>query len=242
MVRSAPVMRISLRLLPLLPMLFLATPSAGQPLDTWYASRMTMGGAPVLVEYFWSMGHRMRAQSVVGGRPLLTLVNEKRYIIIDGMARTGISIERSPIAIRQDADRGRPFGNEAERMIAGGAEMVGTTVVAGQDAERYRVTDAAGRREVWVTKDELRVPIQVMRRDRRSGTEIHSQYLDWNHGVALPDAFFEPPPDVTLESYTYDAYIEASQKGAVGPAPPFYADLLHGVRNPEEGIDLESEP
>ena len=69
-----------------------------------------------------------------------------------------------------------------------------------------------------------------LRRDRRSGVEFRSQYLDWNHAIGLPDHLFEPPSDVELEPVGYDDYVERSKKGAVGPAPPFYADLLHGRR------------
>jgi hypothetical protein len=228
MVRSATVKRTSVSVAVLV--VALVASSAGAQQNNWYASRMTFGEAPVFIEHFWSRGVSMRAQSVIRGRPLITLVNERRYIIIDSLAKKGISIERGPVAIAQDAGRKRPFGNEGDRIIAAGAERVGGEVLGGQDVDRYRLTGSAGRSEVWVTHDDLRVPIQVLRRQRKTGSETRLQYLDWDTPMALPDHFFEPERDVELEVITYDDYVERSKLGAVGPAPPFYADLLHGVR------------
>lgn len=232
MVRSAVVKRTSLSafLSALLAALAWAPAAPAQPVPSWYTSRMTVSEGPILVEHFWSKGRRMRAQTVIAGRPIITLVDEKHYVIYDEMSRTGISIGRSPIAIAQDEGRGRPFGREGDRILAEGAEKVGSAVLAGQDADHYRITDARGRREVWLTRDELHVPIQVSIRDRRTGSERNIQYLDWNTGGSFDDAFFQTPPGAQIEEMSYDEYVERSKKGAVGPAPPFYADLLHGVR------------
>jgi hypothetical protein len=46
--------------------------------------------------------------------------------------------------------------------------------------------------------------------------------------VPLPDAFFEPDADITIQEYGYDQYLAAAQKGPVGPAPALHSILLHG--------------
>lgn len=212
--------------------ILLAPISAGsQPVQTWAASRLTQSDSGSLVEYLWSKGDRMRTQTVIAGRPVVTLVNETRYIIIDMLGKEGVSIERSETARRQDAKRPRPFGNEAAQLIAAGAEKVEGGVASGHEASRYRLTNANGRREVWVTDGEFELPVEIYHYYRKTGTEMRVRYLGWSPGVPIPDWFFEPPADVVLESVTYDEYVERSGKEAVGPAPPFYAELLHGRRD-----------
>lgn len=206
--------------------------SAGsQPVQTWAASRLTQSDTGTLVEYLWSKGGRMRTQAVIAGRPVVTLVNETRYIIIDVMGNEGVSIERSETARRQDANRARPFGNEAAQFIAAGAEKVEGGVTSGRETSRYRITDSAGRREVWVTEGDVELPVEVYHYYRNTGTELRIRYLGWSPGVPIPDWFFEPPANATIEAVTYDEYVERSKKEPVGPAPPFYAELLHGRRN-----------
>jgi hypothetical protein len=196
----------------------------------WWTQRLTFGEGPAFAENLWAKGRRMRAESVVEGHRLITLVDEKRYAIIDEFGKRGISIARSPRAIEQDARRKRPFGNEIEDLLREGAEKVGSEVRAGQDVDHYRVTRADGdRSEVWVTQDESRLPLESVFRDRSTGSMSRRVYLRWVES-AWPDALFEPAPGVKLEELSYDEYVERSKQGPVGPAPPFYADLLHGLK------------
>jgi hypothetical protein len=196
----------------------------------WWTQRLTFGEGPAFAENLWSKGRRMRAESVVEGHRVTTLVDEKRYVIIDEFGRTGISIARSPRAIGQDAGRKRPFGNEADELLRDGAEKVGSEVRAGQDVDHYRIRRSDGDRdEVWVTQDESRLPLEAVYRDRGTGAMNRRVYLRWVE-APWPDALFEPGSDVKLEEISYDQYVERSRKGPVGPAPPFYADLLHGAR------------
>ena len=205
-------------------------PVSSQPIQTWAASRLTQSDTGNLVEYLWSKGSRMRSVTVIAGRPVVTLVSETRYIIIDILGKEGISIERSPIARRQDAKRLRPFGNEATRLIGDGAEKIEGGVQSGHESSRYRLTDSAGRREVWVTDGGYELPVEVYRYYRKTASEMRIRYLGWSPGVPIPDWFFEPGADIELEIISYEEYIERSKKEAVGPAPPFYAELLHGRR------------
>jgi hypothetical protein len=196
----------------------------------WWTQRLTFGEGPAFAENLWAKGRRMRAESVVEGHRLITLVDEKRYAIIDEFGKRGISIARSPRAIEQDARRKRPFGNEIDDLLREGAEKVGSEVRAGQDVDHYRVTRADGdRSEVWVTQDESRLPLESVFRDRSTGSMSRRVYLRWVES-AWPDALFEPAPGLKLEELSYDEYVERSKKGPVGPAPPFYAELLHGLK------------
>lgn len=198
---------------------------------SWWTQRLTFGEGPAFAENLWAKGRRMRAESVVEGHRLTTLVDEKRYLIIDEFGRTGVSIARSPRAIGQDAKRKRPFGNEVDDLLREGAEKVGSEVRAGQDVDHYRVTRKDGdRSEVWVTQDESRLPLESVFQDRGTGSMSRRVYLRWVE-APWPDALFEPPDDVKIEELSYDAYVERSKKGPVGPAPPFYADLLHGLKD-----------
>ncbi len=230
MVRSAFVTRTHFLVLALLPILWTPAAASSQPIATWAASRMTQSDTGNLVEYLWSKGPKMRAETVIAGRPVVTLVNETRYILIDALSKEGVSIERSEAARRQDAKRGRPFGNEAEKLIAAGAEKIEGGIESGMDASRYRLTNSTGRREIWVTEGEYELPVEIYQYYRNTGSEMRVRYLGWSPGVPLPEWFFEPLPDVTLETLTYTEYVERSKKEAVGPAPPFYAELLHGRR------------
>jgi hypothetical protein len=198
--------------------------------STWYAQRITSGDTPLIVEYLWSKGPKQRAETVIGGHPIITLVNGERYITIDRLANTGVSIQRSPAAIREDQKRGRPFGNEGAQLQAAGAEKVSTETIAGRSCDLYRVTNNEGRKEVCVSRDETLLPLQVKVWRRASGKEAVTRYLDWTSALALSDQFFEPDSAVTLEHLSYDDYLRRAVNEQIGPAPPFFGDLLHGAK------------
>ena len=142
----------------------------------------------------------------------------------------GVAIQRSPRAIRADAERGRPFGNEATILLEIGGEKVSTQEVSGRTCDLYRLTNKDGRHEVCISRDEARLPVLVRIWSRASGKEALTRYLDWTRGLALSDAFFEPEPDVKLEPLSYEEYVARAGKEQIGPAPPFFRDLLHGTR------------
>ena len=196
--------------------------------DTWYVQKVTTGDSPLRVENFWSKGSRLRAHSVIAGRPILTLVNGEFYSVIDELAGTGVAIRRSPAAIQADARRGRPFGREGDRLIAAGAEKVGRETIKGRDCDVYRLTDPRGRREACLLLEAAHLPLHAEEFDRASGATVQFRFLDWSRGFPAADAFFEPDPRIALERVEYDDYLERAPKGPVGPAPVLYRDLLHG--------------
>jgi hypothetical protein len=218
-------------LLALLPLLVAASdvPEVPAPVEqTWFVQRVTTGDAPLRVEYFWSKGSRFRSETVVAGRPILTLVSGEFYYVIDTLAATGVAIRRSSAALAADAERGRPFGREGEQMLAEGAEKVGTDDQTGRPCVLYRITDQRGRQEICLTPDELLLPIHSQQYARSSHRRVGTRYLDWAQGFPASDSFFVPDPRVELERIEYDAYLERSRRTQLGPAPVLYRDLLHG--------------
>jgi hypothetical protein len=214
-----------------LALLLLAAPVVAQEMSsTWYAQRITSGDTPLIVEHLWAKGPRQRAETVIGGHPIITLVNGERYITVDRLSNTGVSIQRSPAAIREDGTRGRPFGNEGATLQAAGAEKVSTETIAGRSCDLYRLTNIEGRQEVCVSQDEMLLPLQLKVWRRASGKEAVTRYLDWTSALALSDEFFEPDSAVTLEHLSYDDYLRRSAKEQIGPAPPFFRNLLHGTQ------------
>ncbi|HET6304145.1 MAG TPA: hypothetical protein VFG80_05130 [Myxococcota bacterium] len=204
-----------------------AAPARGEE-DTWYVQKVTSGDSPLRVENFWSKGSRLRAHSVVAGRPILTLVNGEFYTVIDELAATGVAIRRSPAATQADAKRGRPFGREGDRLLADGAEKVGRETIMGRDCDVYRLTGPGGRREACLLQDPSRVPVRAEEFDRARSATVQVRFLDWSRGFPVADAFFEPDPRIAIERVEYADYLARAPKGPVGPAPVLYRDLLHG--------------
>ena len=233
MVRSAAVPRIHsalvavvLALLPPLAHAQQAAPPKPAGPETWYTERlMSSGGAPT-IEHLWSKGPWLRSELVVGGQPIVQLVKGSRYVIVNRLQRSGIAIERSPLAIAHDAAGKRPFADDRDRIVAAGGERVGTQKLGGADCELYRITDGDGRRETCVTSGGL--PVRTEMWHRASGASSTASYLSWASEMPLTDEFFEPEPGFTIEEYGYDQYLEAVRKGPVGPAPPLHSFLLHG--------------
>ncbi len=196
--------------------------------ETWYAQRFTSGDAPVRVDQLWAKGPKLRSETVIAARPVITIVSGERYYIVDGLTGTGVAVQRSPVAIRADRRRGRPFGNEAREVTEAGGEKVGTQRLGPRSCDVYRFTGRNGRREVCVTPDATRLPIQIDSWSRASGQSATVRYLDWTRGIDIPDGFFEPDARWTLDHLDYGEYRKRSKEGPVGPAPPFWGELLHG--------------
>ena len=123
-----------------IPFLLIAGASGGAE-NTWYVQRIKSGDTPIHVENFWSKGARMRAETVVAGRPILTLVNGEHYYVIDRLTGTGVAIRRSPRAIQADATRSRPFATETDQLLRDGAEKVASESLHGRPCDVYRLTD-----------------------------------------------------------------------------------------------------
>lgn len=206
-----------------------AAGESGAPAEaSWFVQRVTTGDTPLRIEYFWSKGSRLRAETVVAGRPIVTLVSGEFYYVIDELAASGVAIRRSPRALAEDGRRGRPFGREGDQMLAEGAEKVGTDDRMGRTCELFRITDRLGRREICLTPDAHRLPVHGQQFDRASRRNVETRYVDWAQGFPASDDFFVPDPRLALERIEYDDYLERARRGSVGPAPVLYRELLHG--------------
>jgi len=204
----------------------LAAPALGQ--GTWYAERLSSGDSPVRVEHLWSKADRLRAETVFLGHPIVTIVKGDQYVMYDRLTLSGVSIGRSPVAVKQDAGRQRLFGDELDVLIEAGGEKVRSEEISGRSCDLYRLTDGQGRREVCVTQDEIRLPLFRRVWLRNSGKTAEARYLEWSSEIDVGDAYFEPDPRVTLEFVTYEDYIARASKERIGPVPPLHRELLHG--------------
>ena len=159
---------------------------------------------------------------------MITIVNGETYYAYDGLGRTGVAVGRHPSAIEKDAERKRPFGNELDAIVRQGAESVGFDDLGGRKVEIFRVTDERGRRQVWVTADEERLPLHIEVFQRLTGKTLSTDFLNWMSGIPISDAFFEPEPGIDFVHLTFDEYLARQADGKpLGPVPIFYTDLLH---------------
>jgi hypothetical protein len=204
-----------------------AKPSPDSP--TWFSQAISHSDAGLNVSYFWSKGAKLRAETVIAGRRVTTLVTGNTYYAYDAVSQNGVAITRNPKAIAADARGERPFGREFEKLMSQGAERVREEVVMGRECEVFRLTDQLGRRELWVTKDELRLPVRVVvyRRDTQKTTA--TDFINWLTGLSIADSFFQPESNVAFERLDFETYVQRSSTGEpIGPVPVLYTDLLVG--------------
>jgi hypothetical protein len=199
---------------------------------TWYASSLGRNESGMVVVNYWSKGPKLRAEVIVKGYRLTTVVDATHYHIFNPVIGSGVSIERSEKSIAGDADRGRPFANEFESLTSRGAEVIDEQTMEGTDFKflLYQLTDKTGRRQLLVTDAEPHLPVRVESFIRSTGENTVLEYSGWNRGLPIADSFFVIPSAVKFEQVTYQQYLERSRKGPVGPAPVFYGNLLHGQR------------
>jgi hypothetical protein len=194
---------------------------------TWYAQALTRGEAGLNVTHLWSKGAALRAETVVAGHKIVTIVRGDRYYAYDGLTGEGLSIRREPAVVAAEKPDERPFAQEYEVLMHQGAELVREETLIGRRAGIYRVTDELGRRELWVTQDALRIPLRVDIFDRESGTQRTTDYLNWQSDLQIPDAFFVPDSNAKLTEMDYTEYLHrSSTEGTVGPVPVLYTHML----------------
>jgi len=204
-------------------------PAAARAEPTWYAQALARGEAGLNVTHFWSKGAKLRAETVVAGHKVVTLVNGPWYYAYDVLAREGIALARTPDALARDEPGRRPFGNEAEALLHQGGQKVGEETILGIVCDIYRLTDRMGRREVWVMRGGSQLPIRLSIFDRARGASTTTDFLNWQSGLPIDDRFFEPDPGVELPRLTIEEYfLRWGEQGPLGPVPILYADLLHG--------------
>jgi hypothetical protein len=198
-------------------------------ISSWYTQAFTRGDTGMNVTYLWSLKSKLRAETVVRGHKLVTIVSGDAYYVYDTLTMTGIAIRRAPAALAAESPDRRPFGNEAQDLIERGGEKIREESVAGQRAAVYQITDENGRRTVWVTQDDQRLPIRMEFFNRKSGSTRYKDYADWVSGLPVPDAFFEPEPGIQFERFELDEYIESTlAKDPSATLPILYQELLHG--------------
>lgn len=195
-------------------------------LESWHAKTYVATGMGLRLIYYWSKRDWMRAETVISGHPIVTIVRGTDYFGFDRLTMRGIRITRSPEAIAEDAERERPFGNDLAELIAQGAELIEETEESGRAIEVWRITDGDGRRKLWISRDEPRLPIRLETFHRATSEMITTDYADWTVGLPIPDAFFAAPPGIQIEEFDYASYLEAAGTRSIGPV--LYPDLLHG--------------
>lgn len=203
-------------------------PPSPEGAETWHATTFVSSPVGFRVIDYWSKGDWMRANTLISGHPITTLVRGDRYVVYDVLTGEGLSIRRSKRARKEDAKRERAFGNELEELVAAGGERVEDTRISGVDATMWRLTDTRGRRTVWVRRRKPVIPLRVETFDRGSSETVTVDYANWAAQIAIPDHFFEPPAGLELRELDYEAFVKASQEGRAGPLPVLYPDLLHG--------------
>ena len=199
----------------------------GKGADTWFAETVQHGDAGLRVMDLWSKGRKLRAETVVGGTVLLTIVNGDTYYNLMPSRGTGIAIQRSAKAIAEEQKGGRPFGRDVEKIVARGAEKAGSERLMGREVTIYRLNTGSTREEVWATDDAEKLPIKLVYTDREKGQSAETM-LNWSRGLPLADAFFEPDPRLSIEKMTYDDFLARVKDGKITSFPPLFSDLLTG--------------
>jgi len=201
------------------------------PPKTWFAQALARGHTGLNVTYFWSKGHMMRAETVVAGHKIVTIVRRDRYYAYDELNRQGVAVRRTPEAMALDHSQRRPFGNELVLLNDQGAEKVRSEELGGRMCDVYRITDDRGRRDLWVTQDELALPLRMEVFERASSRKLFTEYINWQSGFAMSEDFFKPDDSIEFKEFETDEYFRAvSGGGSTGPVPILYMDLLRGFR------------
>jgi len=206
-----------------------ADPAPAPGTSTWFSQVLSHSDAGLNVTYFWSKGAKLRAETVIAGRRVTTIVSGSTYYAYDAVSQNGVAVSRSPKAIATDARGERPFGREFENLLSQGAERIRAEQVMGRACEVFRLTDQLGRRELWVTQDKLRLPVRVVvyRRDTQKTTT--TDFVNWLTGLSIADGFFEPESSIAFQRLDFETYIQRSSTGEpIGPVPVLYTDLLVG--------------
>jgi hypothetical protein len=200
-----------------------------QTVNSWYAQTVARGPAGLNVNYFWSLGPKFRAETVVSGHKVVTIVSGDTYYVYNATMMTGTAVRRTAAAIAADSSRVRPFGNEVEVLLSQGAEKIREETLFNIPSEVYQISNEAGRRVIWVTQDSRRLPIRIEIYNRKTGTTSYKEYFDWQIGIPLAEEFFEPEPAAKLKHFEFDEYLEKVASGDVaGFLPILYEDLWIG--------------
>lgn len=194
----------------------------------FYATTFGRSAFEVVIVQYWSKGDSFRSETIVAGHPIVTLVRGKEYFTWDALTGEGYVVARTDVAMARDKERERPFGTELQEILDQGGEKIRSETLNGIRVDVYRVTDGDGRRTLWVDADRLDLPVRLETYDRQTGRTGNLDWINWIPGLVIPDAFFEPPPDLKLVRYeTYEQYLDRLRQGPIPPTPPLFHYLLH---------------
>ncbi len=200
--------------------------------ETWHAETLSSSPRGVHVTQYWAKKNdRLRAETVIAGHRLVTIINGDTYYAIDANEGIAIAVKRNARARKNDKKFPRLVGTEGFVIRERGGEKVKTERLAGQKCDVWRLTDQRGRRAVWVQqsgKEEM-LPLRVEVYNRQAATEIRTDYTQWASGLELPDRLFEPDPRFDVKELSYEEYVKQAGEGARFP-PVLHANLLHGER------------
>ena len=131
--------------------------------ETWYTSSIARSERGALVVHYWSKGPLFRAETILSGHQIVSIVNGDYYYVYDGMTGKGAAIVRHPNALREDATRGRSFGMELEELLRQGGEKIsgGSIETAELGYEIYQLTNKLGRTQVAITMTDPKLPFRV---------------------------------------------------------------------------------
>ena len=117
-----------------------------------------------------------------------------------------------------------------------GAEQIAEEQLQGRRTGVYRVTDEAGKRELWGSRSTSPgLPLRLEIYDRAHPRPArHRLDLNWQKGsMPIPDSVLRarsyhppPPPGSNLDEYV----ARTIKTGPVGPVPVLYAKLLYRER------------
>ena len=116
-------------------------PKAPTVPKTWHATVFFSSGDSYRIIHYWSSGSMMRAETLIGGHPITTIIRGDRYIAFDRLTGKALDVERSPAAVAQDQGRVRPFAIELDELKRAGGEKIEDTTMSGVPVEVWRLTD-----------------------------------------------------------------------------------------------------
>ena len=210
----------------------LAANSEGSQGMGYQATSLARTAYEVIIVQYWSLGPLLRAEAVMSGHNIVTVVNGDYYYVYDSLTNSGYRIRRAPEVVAADAHRKRPFGMQLDEMLAYGGEKIREETFEGVPVEVYRMTNDEERRTLWVQKNSDAIPIRIETYERKQARTARLDWLNWLTGLKVSKSFFSPASEVVFEEFeSYDAYLLQLTKGPVPPAPPFFHELIQ-IRQP----------
>ena len=84
-------------------------------IQSWYTQSYTRSDTGLTITYLWAFKTKFRAETVIRGHNLVTIVKGDTYYVYDALTMTGIAIRRAPAAIAADRPNRRPSGGSSSK-------------------------------------------------------------------------------------------------------------------------------